>query len=85
MDLTFDLHEFGGKMCQWHVGMDAVYAVGSFAISGKVHPSRETIEKARDILSRDQERNQYGDEDSQEELAFLVACLDEILNLLPTS
>lgn len=85
MKLTFDLREFGEKMQHWHDGMDAIYAVGSFAFARQVLMNRDTVERARDILSRDQERGQYSDKESQEELAYLVACLDEILEALPAS
>jgi len=46
-----DLKELGNILTQYHSGMDAVYAVGSFAISGKVHPSLETVRKARDMIA----------------------------------
>jgi len=47
----FDLRRYGDRMLQWHSGQgDPIYAVGSFALDGKVHPSRETIGRAQSIL-----------------------------------
>lgn len=46
-----DLRELGNILTQYHSGMDAVYAVGSFAISGKVHPDLETLRRARSMIS----------------------------------
>jgi hypothetical protein len=46
-----NLNELGNILTQYHSGMDAVYAVGSFAIDGKAHPSLETIERARGMIA----------------------------------
>jgi hypothetical protein len=83
MDLSFDLQDFGGKMHHWHSGMDDIYAVGSFAVNGDVHPSREVIVRARDLLSTDLGNDHFQDEDNQDELSFLIESLDEILSNLP--
>lgn len=47
---SFDLKKYGNEMQQWHSGMDAIYAVGSYASTGKVHPQQETIREAKSLL-----------------------------------
>jgi len=42
-------------------------------------PTRDLLEKARDKLSRAQERSQFSGEEDQQDLAAIIAALDELL------
>lgn len=74
------LKELGKKMSNWHNGMDSVYAVGSYAFSGRVHPQQDVIESAKreiDRLIPQAERHLHGwtDEDAAE-----LRCISEALS-----
>lgn len=52
------------------------------------HPERidrSTLERVRDRLSRAQERGQFSDEADQQDLANVVAGLDELLKKIPSN
>lgn len=63
---SFDLKKYGSLMQQWHSGMDAIYAVGSYASSGKVHPDPETIRKAQAMLEGYAHSNKWNARDQRE-------------------
>lgn len=63
---SFDLKKYGGQMLGWHSGTDAVYAVGSYAMSGKVHPSRETVERAQALLEGYSRSSRFNARDQRE-------------------
>src|ERR1043166_7572638 len=82
-DLSFDLPEYGDNMQHWHSsGGDPIYAVGSYAYSGKIHPDRDTIESAlselEGFLRKPHSSWKAAD---KRELRTLIAQTEEILNL----
>lgn len=82
-DLSFDLHDFGERMLHWHAGQgDPIYAVGSFAFSGKVHADRTTIANAHGEIERQFESGRWRGADL-DELAFLLDSLNEMLAAWP--
>ncbi len=46
---------------------------------------RDLLERVRDRLARAQERNQFSDEADQQDLANVIAALDEVRALTPTN
>ena len=58
--MALTLRQAGEKLLHWHSGMDAVYAVGSYYVSGKEYPDPEVIEEARDQLARDLPKAEAG-------------------------
>jgi hypothetical protein len=82
--LRVDLYDLGEKLCHWHASQgDPIYAVGSYANTGKVHPSRETVERARDACERLRGSLPLGDEKGQDELDECVIDLNVILSHWP--
>jgi hypothetical protein len=72
------MKRIGEKMHHWHASMgDPIYAVGSFYVTGKAHPSVETTERALDGIERDLDQPRSAeDRDELEEIAtFLRAQL----------
>ncbi len=63
---SFDLKKYGAQMQQWHTGMDAIYAVGSFASDGKVHPDPATIERAQSLLEGYSHSSKHSARDQRE-------------------
>lgn len=81
--LSFDLQDYGAQMNQWNAGQgDPIYAVGSYAYSGKIHPDREMIESALNELERLEHRERS--RSNKEELQTLIDQTNEILSLEQT-
>ncbi len=79
-NLSFDLSEYGATMNQWNAGQgDPIYAVGSYAYSGKIHPDRDTIESACSELERLKRRETS--RARKRELSTLIEQTQEILSL----
>lgn len=52
-ELDFQLPLFGAALARWHASQgDPIYAVGSYAIAGKLQPKRATVEAALAGLER---------------------------------
>jgi hypothetical protein len=81
-NLDFDLLDLGEALCQWHASQgDPIYAVGSYANTGEVHPDRDTVESALTACER-LIRTQTSDE-NQAQLGFCIDSLEEILRKWP--
>lgn len=63
---SFDLKKYGEKMQQWHSGMDAVYAVGSYASDDKVYPDPDTIREAQGMLEGYSRSSKWNARDQRE-------------------
>jgi hypothetical protein len=51
--IEFDLQDYGANMQHWHSsGGDPIYAVGSYAYSGKLYPKADVIYEAQGELER---------------------------------
>lgn len=77
--LSFDLKDYGAQMMQWHSsGGDPIYAVGSFAYSGKIHPDRQAIRDAVSGLQRIEQREVSASD--KRDLQTLIEMTQALLN-----
>lgn len=66
-ELEFDLVEYGEKMQHWHSsGGDPIYAVGSYAFSGKAPPDADVIYSAQGELERLERSGKFSGDDLEE-------------------
>ena len=54
-------------------------------LAAEQDPPRDLLEKARDKLSRAQERNQFSGEADQQDLTDIIAALDTLRSRAPTN
>ena len=78
-DLPFDLVDYGNKLGSWHASQgDPVYAVGSYARIGELHPSRETVVELQSIIEN-LIGGKHNTDEMDEELAELLSHTEELL------
>lgn len=79
-----NLCALGEKLCHWHASQwDPIYAVGSYANTGKVHPDRDILEACRDEIDRLLTKALADWDHDAEELNECIDDLDVILSLWP--
>ncbi len=80
-----------GRLIAWCIKLDdkeLLSIAAKVALDHRTHPerlSRVQVEQVRDRLDRAQERFQFSSEEDQQDLANVVAELDQLLKTIPAN